>query len=200
MKSLRLAQPHIIAVIGIPGSGKTFFAEKFTDTFSAPFINYDTIIELGGTSQVAAKRLFQYQLDELLKTKQSIIIEGLTDARADRVELQKKAKTAGYELLIVWVQTDPATAQYRATRPAKDRTREPLTDAEYERAAKRFATPSPNESVAVISGKHTYASQAKVVLKRLTSTRSEAAANVELTTPPRVEAPSRPPRGTIIVR
>lgn len=200
MKSLRLAQPHIIAVIGIPGSGKTFFAEKFTDTFSAPFINYDEIIELGGTSQVAAKRLFQYQLDELLKTKQSIIIEGLTDTRADRTELQKKAKSAGYELLLVWVQTDPTTAKYRATRPAKDRTREPLSESEYDRTAKRFTAPSPNEPSTVISGKHTYASQAKVVLKRLTSTRTEAAENIELTPPARTEPTTRPPRGTIIVR
>lgn len=169
MKSLSLTKPHLITLIGVPGSGKTFFADKFSETFHAPFINIDTVVSLSGSSLVASKKLADYQLDELLKTKQTILLEGLADTRVERSELAKKAQKAGYELLFVWVQTDTATAKQRATKPSGAKTNTIITAEQYERAEKRFVSPAAHESSLVISGKHTYATQAKVVLKRLSS-------------------------------
>ena len=169
MKSLSLTKPHLIALIGVPGSGKTFFAEKFSETFHAPFINIDTIVSLSNSSVVASKKIADYQLGELLKTKQTALLEGLADTRAERAELAKKAQKAGYELLFVWVQTDSATAKQRATKPSGAKTNTIITPEQYDRAEKRFISPAPHETSLVISGKHTYATQAKVVLKRLSS-------------------------------
>lgn len=174
MKSLSLSQPHLIIMTGVPGSGKSFFAEKFADMFRAPYISYETISLLANsTDEISIQDLFQYQLDELLKTQQTIIIEGLGDTRTERVELARKARTAGYVPLLLWVQTDPQTAKTRTTRISKSKSNRTLTSDEYDQIAKRFTPPNSVEKPVVVSGKHTYATQAKVVLKKLSAPRAE---------------------------
>ena len=170
MKSLSLNQPHLIIMVGVPGSGKTFFAEKFAATFGAPYISRDVIMSLLKDPFAITDDLLYHQIEELLKTRQSIIVEGITDTRAERLELAKLAHTAGYETLLVWVQTEPATAKNRHkkdNKPTKARSSE-----EYDRLAKRFSPPSSIEKLVVISGKHTYATQAKVILKKLSEPRA----------------------------
>lgn len=171
MKSLSLSQPHLIVLTGVKGSGKSFFAEKFAETFHAPYISRDRICEFSPDEKVIDK-LVAYQLDELLKTKQPIVVDGMATSRTERAELAKKAREAGYATLLIWVQTDPETAKSRATRliPKKER----VSQDNYEHHAKRFTPPHALEKPVVISGKHTYASQAKVVLKRLVTPRTEA--------------------------
>lgn len=188
MKSLSLSQPHLLIVTGIPGSGKTFFAEKFADTFRAPFVNYEKIMKLCKGDVQSADEIFLYQLDELLKTHQTVLVEGFGETRTDRIELNRKAKSAGYESLIIWVQTDPLTAKDRLTRPSKNRAEQVITSEEYDREFKRFTPPNAAEKSVVVSGKHTYATQAKVVLKKLTTPRAEISAH---TTPIAVREPGR---------
>jgi len=196
MKSLSLTKPHLIVVVGVPGSGKTFFAEKFADTFNAPYINTEKIAELSGGDASICKNLANYYLDELLKTKQSIVIEGGCDTRADRADIARKARGAGYESLVTWVQTDPVTAKNRSTRRSANKTNRIYSTDEYDRLAKRFTAPNAAEMPLVISGKHTYATQAKVVLKRLSAPRAEISVH---TTPVAVER-ERPGRRNITIR
>lgn len=181
MKSLSLSKPHVIAVVGIPGSGKTTFAEKFAETFNAPCVSLERIATLAeGCDDVSG--VFGYQLQELLKTGQSIIVDGKSDARADRMELAKFARSCGYEILLVWIQTDAATARSRAQKRASEENVEQRT--------KRFTNPNHTEKQVVVSGKHTYASQARVVLKKLSSPRAEISTH---TTPPVREKPADMP-------
>lgn len=195
MKSLSLAQPHIILMVGVPGSGKSFFAESFAQTFNAPYVSLEKIIPYA-SDEAGATTLLQHYADELLKTQRSIIVEGGTDTRVEREKLVRKAKAAGYETLIVWVQTDPATAKGRSVRDSKNKTNRTLTAADYDRTVKRFTPPSNLEKPTVISGKHTYATQAKIVLKKLSATRTEISAHASA--PVRTEERSR--RSNIIVR
>jgi len=52
MKPLSLSKPHVIVTVGIPGSGKSFFAEHFAATFKAPLISGERIRkELFGDKQ-----------------------------------------------------------------------------------------------------------------------------------------------------
>ncbi|HEU5121903.1 MAG TPA: AAA family ATPase [Candidatus Saccharimonadales bacterium] len=190
MKHLSLTKPHLIIMVGIPGSGKSFFAEKFADTFGAPYV-CDKKIAMQVQGNIEA--VTQLQLNELLKTKQSIIFDGASNTRVERLALAKKARAAGYESLIIWVQTDPATAKSRATSSKKGDT-PLLSSEEYDKLVKRFTPPNVTEKPLVISGKHTYATQAKVVLKRLSAPRAEISGH---DTPP--IRPERP-KGRIIVR
>jgi predicted kinase len=195
MKSLSLAQPHIIIMVGVPGSGKSFFAESFAETFNAPYVSLEKIIPLTNSDSDASS-LFNAQITELLKTRQSIIIEGETDTRTEREKLARKAKLAGYESLLVWVQTDPTTAKTRSVRGSKNKINRTLTADEYDRIVKRFTPPNTIENPTVISGKHTYATQAKIVLKKLSATR--AAISTHSVAPVRAETATR--RSNIIVR
>jgi predicted kinase len=196
MKSLSLTQPHILIMVGVPGAGKTFFAEKFAETFSAPYISLEKIIPYT-TSDTDASIILQHQFAELLKTRRTFIVEGNTDARTEREALSRKAKAAGYETLIVWVQTDPTTAKYRSVRDTKNKINRTLTSEEYDRIIKRFTPPNAIEKPTVVSGKHTYATQAKIILKKLT-----AAVRPESITPDRpvIQTEERSRRNNIIVR
>lgn len=170
MKSLSLSQPHLIALVGIPGSGKTFFAEKFAETFHAPYVSHEKIAVF---AKDAAKPITFIQLEELLKTNQSVVVDGLTDTRTERADLAKIARANGYETLFVWVQTDPQTAKIRTM---KART---LGPEEYNKAVRRFTAPNEAEKPVVVSGKHTYATQAKVVLKKLSAPRAEISVHIK---------------------
>jgi predicted kinase len=178
MKSLSLSQPHLIILTGVKGSGKTHFAEKFAETFNAPYVSREHVAKLT-PDDTSIEKIIVYQLGELLKTKQPLIVDGLGTTRTERVELTRKAREAGYETMLIWVQTDPITARGRAMKASKKQ----LTPEEYDRAAKRFTPPNTVEKPVVISGKHTYASQAKVILKKLTAPR--AAISTHTTAPVR---------------
>ena len=185
MKSLSLSKPHILVMVGLPGSGKSFFARQFSDTFGAPLVSYDKIRHtLFETPQynkdeiILVKNIAEYQENELLKTQKTFIVDGGADQKIERSELRKRAQKAGYDVLLIWVQTDENTAKYRSMKRSRrqtyDQLNQSLTDEQYSQLVKRFTAPTVNENSIVISGKHTYAAQARVVLKKLVAPREAA--------------------------
>ena len=179
MKALSLATPYLIVVVGVPGAGKTVFARRFASMFHVPLISEDQLYQLDPniTPSVAHKlapNLLEALLPEYLKTNQTIIIDGIAAMRTMRTDLQKLAKQTGYKLQIVWVQTDPITARRRCVRPAKDSDKVPMTSEEYDDILHTFSAPHPSENCLVLSGKHTYATQARTLLRKLTETRPVA--------------------------
>jgi len=172
MKPLNLAAPHLIIMVGIPGSGKTFFAEHFASTFSAPYVSFERIRDElfknqagDRDQQIVVSRASNLLLSELLKTGQTIVYEGLTDAANVRQELAKIARSKSYEPLFVWVQTESLSAKERATKSVRGKFS--MTTDQFDARLRRFTPPSLTEKPVVVSGKHTYASQLKIVLKRL---------------------------------
>lgn len=195
MKSLQLTKPHLIVIVGIPGSGKTFFGSQFSKTFNAPFVNFAELQETFGDDHAA--RAWDYMLDQLCLTKQTLILEGPGNTRHERRTLAAFARSKGYQILFVWVQTEPVTAQNRATKgmPGTKQT-SLLSEDEFANYANRFEQLSTTEPYMVISGKHTYASQAKNVLKKLVVPRQENAKVPTGESRPEKAAP-RPGRITI---
>lgn len=186
MKSLSLNKPLMLITIGVPGSGKSFFARQFSETFSAPLVSFDRLQhilfaenELNKTQEAILNQITEFEIDELLKAQKTFIVDGGANTKVQRMQLRKKALQAGYDTLLIWTQTDKNTAKYRSMkrsrRKADDRYNNSLSSTEYDRLSKRFTTPQPSESVVVVSGKHTYPTQAKVVLKKLVTPRAEAA-------------------------
>lgn len=174
MKPLTPSSPHVIIMVGIPGAGKTAFAQHFADTFAAPFINEFASareLNLNTTQQAGVTKLL---LGELLKVNKTLIFEGDTHTRISRERLAKRVTSAGYRPLLVWVQTESSEAKRRAVKPYPKGSG--LTPNEFDDAISRFQPPVSKEGAIVISGKHTYATQLKVVLKHLASTRPESAA------------------------
>lgn len=197
MKSLSLNKPHVIVMVGIPGSGKSFFAEQFADTFNAPLVSNGRLRDelfneptYSSDEQTIIRRVSDYMLDELYKTQRTFIYEGEADARIERHDIAKKARSAGYEPLFIWVQTESSTAKLRVKKTAPGKTT--ISPAQFDTALKHFSAPHANEKAVVISGKHTYASQLRIVLKRLVEPRIET---IEKQAPPARPAENR----TIVV-
>lgn len=178
MKSLSMSQPHLIVMVGIPGSGKSFFAGKFAQTFNVPYVSFEAIDAIVDDAD-QTERLIALQLGELFKTKQSIVFEGSAVTRDERKELTQIAKKAGYQTLFIWVQTDPDSSSTRARRSG-------WTDEELEAHSERFSSPHPSEKlkVVVVSGKHTFATQLKIVLKWLSAPRAEQTMSSQPAAPP----------------
>jgi predicted kinase len=189
MKSLQLDKPHAIVVVGIQGSGKTFFASKFADAFNAPFLE-QSVFDAAARDNSTAEKLMTDMLQELLKTGSSIIVEHSLSSRVNRVELTRLLKKAGYVPLFVWVQVDLETAMTRAPRQSG------VDKQMYESQMRRFVPPHPSERPLVISGKHTFATQAKAVLRKLSTPRQTPAQPITRAPQP----PQTPQRGQIIVR
>lgn len=162
---LSLAKPHMLIVVGIPGSGKSFFASQFSDMFNAPYVDY---------GRFQGDGLGDYMLHELLKTKQTLVIEGRGTTIVDRRDIIKTAVKSGYNVLFVWVQTEPLTAEHRAVK-AKTAT---LTDSQFATQFKQFENLIVGEPYLVISGKHTYPTQARTVLKNLAAPRTTDASQL----------------------
>jgi len=190
MKTLQLHKPHLLVIVGLPGAGKSFFAKQFADMFGAPYIDYRHFHKLVGsedTGDVVATEL----LGQLFLTKQTILMEGRGETKQDRGVLAKLAKSKGYELFYVWVQADGKTTLKRSVY-AKDAS---YTEDEYIAQSEVFAPLEQHEPHVVISGRHTYASQAKVVLKKLVAPRTTTVRTPVI--PPRIDDQKRP--GRIIV-
>jgi predicted kinase len=194
-------KPHLIVLIGLPGVGKSTFAARFSETFNATYVNYLDIQALARDDESLAEEILNFLFNHLIKLKQTIVIDGPGDTLAERKEIMTFAEKSGYSPLFIWVQTDMETAETRAIY-SKTAT---MDEKEFKARVKLFQAPTKKEPVFVISGKHTFVSQARSVLKRLSPTtvqvqRSQArpsAPRAKITvvpTPATVAAPKKEPR------
>jgi predicted kinase len=211
MKSLSLSRPLIIMMVGYPGAGKSFFATQFAETFNSPLVSVDKLRTDIFTNPTYAKeedqlieRITSYQISQLVKNNKSVIIDGGCNTRTDRIALEKLARAKGYGTLIIWVQTDGPTCRSRALKrnPARpgDVNNASMSETAFVAQVKRLTPPSPMEPSLVISGKHTYATQLRVVLKKLAPAREGVEQTTYSNTPqqrPYGDLPPKPHRVTI---
>ena len=153
-------KPYAILVFGAPMSGKTTFANQFSNKFNAPFLNFSDLRERFHISRKLALVL----LSEIIKCKQNILIEGALDSEKQREEIRQILIKAGYEPIMVWVQTDVVAIKHRMRKKYKT-----LTEAKaaLDSSYKHIEAPDETEDYIVISGKHTFATQCKNVLTGL---------------------------------
>lgn len=209
MDSLSLTKPLLIQIIGKPGAGKSFFAGRFSEIFGSPVVSVDRIsYELGVADPLeeaalqASKRISQYQIEELLKTKKTIIVDGGCNAKTDRQQLNKQAKKLGYEPLVVWVQADEAICKSRSIKRNSsrddDKYNQSMSPEQFEGLAKRLTEPR-HENYIVISGRHTFNAQAKAVLRKIAMP-MQAKTEVAAIQTANIDGPNIPPRPDITRR
>ncbi|HEX8390631.1 MAG TPA: ATP-binding protein, partial [Candidatus Saccharimonadales bacterium] len=194
MKSLRLSRPLIVMVIGLPGAGKSFFARRFADMFGAPLVSADWIrhtvapeSRYDTAEDELVHALAQQEIAQLIKTGKTIIVDGGVDTRANRQAIEQMAAKPGYGRLVVWVQTDEPTSMTRSRRRSSkregDELNAPMDQDAFSRAKEQFSVPARGEPFIVVSGKHTYATQARIVLKHLVAPAGEPAPTPASTVP-----------------
>lgn len=146
-------------MVGVPGSGKSFFASQFAQTFHIPYVDSDTI-EMYGANKTASSRLIALLLAEIIKTEQTFILEGSGNTKLLRTEFIQFAKKRGYDPLFIWVQADRTTSRQRSAKKG-------TTQEDYLAGLHTFEAPTETEKALVISGRHTYAGQARMVLNHI---------------------------------
>jgi gluconate kinase len=153
-------KPYAILVFGAPMSGKTSFAEHFSTSIEAPFINFN---KLKDDNKITRKTALEF-IRIIARGKQTIIVEGMTDTESNREEMKKLFEELGYRTALIWVQTDMNAIKQRMLHRYKK-----LADAKAALSAsyEHLEAPNESESPIVISGKHTPQTQIKNVLSRL---------------------------------
>lgn len=178
MKSLSTSRPIVILMVGVPGAGKSHFAIQFAKLFQTPLVSYDKIHHLlfsdpqfSKDEELLVASLMNNLILEIFKTGKTFIIDGAVNSRAARTEVERIARKNDYGTLTVWVQTDNESAKYRVVTRNKKRVGDKynvrMTEEQFDRHAQRINPPVGKEEHVVVSGKHTFASQAKAVLKKI---------------------------------
>lgn len=163
MKPLMPSVMHAIVMVGIPGAGKSTFSSRFADTFGTPLLNLPIIKADLNLDAKQTARFFEITLQELSKTGQTIVLEGFADTQKERASLEAVLTRLKYRPIFVWVQTDTNEALKRVTdRRYPDG---PLSESEFDNQVAVFEPPHGKEAAVVISGRHAYPTQLKVVLK-----------------------------------
>lgn len=206
MKSLSIAKPLVIMIVGLPGAGKSYFAKQFADTFSVPLIsNEDIRAELftnptfNKDENLIVGRIQDLMLEQMLKSKSSILMDLGSSTKQNRAKIAQIANQAKFETLVVWVQTNPELAKMRAVKNVTKPTRHTaITEQHFEAELKKFSAPT-TENYVVISGMHTYTTQARAVLRKLAAKHTDKATQSKADDiAPR--QPAKPPARGIIIR
>ena len=154
------SKPRALLVFGAPCSGKSTFAEKFGKKFKLAYYDLDGLMEAHGFS----RKEVLVVLEQVLKTKQTIIVEGGLTTEKDRIEIRNLLRDHGYEPTLIWIQTDAATIRTRLKSKFKS-----VSKAKefYDAAVAAIEAPGENERAIILSGKHTFETQSKHVVAGL---------------------------------
>ena len=153
-------KPRALLVFGAPCSGKTTFCEKFAKKFGLAFYDLHELKEKYGFSR---KNLLVI-LEQILKTKQTILIEGELETEKEREEVRNLLRSKGYDPSLIWIQTDVSTIRSRLKLRYKN-----LAKAKeiYDKAVNSIEAPTEIEKPIILSGKHTFETQTKHVVSGL---------------------------------
>jgi len=194
--------------MGLPGSGKSFFARQFADLYSLPRVSEDRIrFELFEKPQFnedeadIINRMSFYMLEQAMKTERTIVCEGSFLTAAERKAANELARMNGYRTLVVWLQTDLETsAQRAATRDRRNPDSKFAFEVErytFNRIKDSLQRPGEKEVVVVVSGKHAFKSQCLTVLRKIAAIYSDSVSKGEFGVP---AATPQQPRSKIAIK
>lgn len=153
-------KPRALFVFGAPASGKTTFAEKFSKKFGIAYYNLNDLEDEYGLTKEGALVI----LEQVMKTHATIIIEGEQDTEANRTEMRNLARHYGYDPALIWIQTDIATIRLRLKQKYRNVSK---AKSAFEEAVAEIEAPTEVEKPIILSGKHTFETQTKHVVKGL---------------------------------
>ena len=103
-------------------------------------------------------------VEQILKTGQTVLIEGAIDTESERTAMRNLARKYGYEPALIWVQTDVATIRQRLKMQYKSLSK---AKSAYDLAVTEMEAPTDVERPIILSGKHTFETQTRHVIAGL---------------------------------
>lgn len=153
-------RPYALLVFGAPCSGKTTFSEKFAKKYNLTYFDLESLKLANNLS----RKTILIIVEQLLKTNRNLIFEGEISTEKERREITNLLSKYGYKPSLLWIQTDIATirsrlkSRYKTIGEAKNT---------YESKVAELEAPSEKEKAIILSGKHTFETQAKHALTGL---------------------------------
>lgn len=160
MEGNRKNKPRALLIFGAPASGKSSFAEKFAKKFGLAYYDFTELMAEHGFSRDDVVVI----LEQILKTGQTILIEGLLDTEKERIEIRNLLRSHGYEPALIWVQTDIATIRQRLKTRFRSVSKAKTA---YDKVVGDMEAPTETEKPIILSGKHTFETQTKHVIAGL---------------------------------
>ena len=147
-------RPRALMIFGAPCSGKTTFSRKFAKKFGLAYYDINEIMSTRGLSKADAL----YVIELVMRTKQTILVEGGIDTEKERTEMRNMIRKNGYEPALLWIQTDVSTIRSRL----KMRFRSVAKAKQYfDESTSTMEAPADFEKPIILSGKHTFDTQTR---------------------------------------
>lgn len=178
MSKLVLKKPILIMLYGFPGSGKTYFARKLSETINLAYISNDRIRgelfekpRYDKAEDTIVQHLMEYMAEEFLSSGVSVIMDMNAAMATQRKTLRELARKKRAKSLLVWFQIDADSAYARIAHRDKRR-----SDYKFSRSFDRTSFdayisntqhPADNEEYVVLSGKHSWPMQQSSILRKL---------------------------------
>ena len=153
-------KPRVLLVFGAPCSGKTTFSEKFAKKFGLAYYNLEDLEKENNFTRENVLTI----LALIARTQQTFIIEGGLKTEEQRNEIRNLLTQSGYIPSLIWIQTDASTIRMRLKARFKSVSKAKQV---YEEAVKEIEAPTDEEKPIILSGKHTFETQARHVVTGL---------------------------------
>ncbi len=168
----------MILVYGFPGAGKTFFSRQLCEELQVAHIQDDRIRhELFDRPRYdkqendIVQQLMVYMAEEFLRAGLSVIFDTNAARFSHRRLMRDFARHVRAEPILIWFQIDPESAFSRVVKRDKRKTDDkyasPIDRATFEHIIQGMQNPTVTEDYVVLSGKHTFATQKHMFIKKL---------------------------------
>ncbi len=177
MSKLQLHKPTLILLYGYPGAGKTYFARQFCEDIAAAHVHDDKIRNeifedprYDKQENQILQQLMQYMTEEFLKAGMSVVYDVNAMRLGHRRLLRDLARKFNAKPVLVWLQIDAESAYQRASqrdrRKTDDKYAITMDKDMFAQITNYMQNPSQSEEYIVLSGKHTYGTQSKMLSKK----------------------------------
>lgn len=162
-------KPLLVILVGIPGSGKSYFAKQLAPELGAVRLNGDSMKAAiyGSYEIIRAKNLIKeanqrgfaaidYATEEVLRAGHSVVYDANNNKRVIRDKHRALAARQDAVAVVAWIRVPEAVAKERATTREKT-TDQPMFDAALfddvmKRQSANFDTPGADENCIEIDG------------------------------------------------
>lgn len=194
---------------GFPGAGKSYFARQFGEHVQAAHVQGDRIrSELfenplyDKDENKVVTQLMDYMTHEFLQAGLSVVYDMNAMRLSQRHTLRELARKIHAQPLLIWLQIDTDSAYARVSkrdrRRSDDKYSAPIERSTFDDIVTHMQNPGMVEDYLVISGKHSFNTQASAIIKRLRELGLlTAEANVKVVKPGLVNLVPNPTAGRV---